>query len=105
MRAPWSRTLFAPTTLYFAVITTPIKSGPIETSAVYVLTMTERCAFCGCRLCGPQHVSSLYGSQHILCAECGDYEERAIEERGTNDLPGLLKAYGSGNFVDARLIP
>lgn len=63
------------------------------------------CVGCGCefkiRVVGgvsiqeTQHHSSLYGAQegHILCRQCYETEEAAIEKEGTNYVPTLLSTY------------
>lgn len=42
----------------------------------------------------PTQSSSLFGSGGcLLCKECGQQEERIIEEEGTNYIPWLLNLY------------
>lgn len=57
----------------------------------------DNCAKCG-KPMGVEWVSSLYGSNHLLCEDCEYNEECMIEDSGTNDLPELLASYGAPNF-------
>lgn len=61
-----------------------------------------KCALCKCSIHHGelQWDSSLYGSNHLLCESCGESEERAIQDPGTNDLPELLKQYGPFNWEE-----
>ena len=56
-----------------------------------------RCACCRKVIKFPeaQVESQLYcrSYQFILCESCGENEEKAIEEKGTNDIPELLNTY------------
>lgn len=56
----------------------------------------DRCACCG-QYFPPgatKHHSNLYQADNkMLCGECSQEEESAIEQEGTNDLPELLARY------------
>lgn len=41
--------------------------------------------------------SQIYRSMHRLCFPCWEAEDREIDERGGNDLPDTLAAYGPPN--------
>lgn len=41
--------------------------------------------------------SGIYHSMHRLCMPCWDKEWGEINEKGTNDLPETLEAYGPPN--------
>lgn len=60
------------------------------------------CAKCGCtiHLGELEVISSLYGSNHVLCKTCGDVEEKLRQSEGSNDLPDLLASYGPANCPD-----
>ena len=61
---------------------------------IIMVSQDDKCAYCGDGFRGKSHVSSLYGSNGVLlCKSCGNAEERAIEEEGTNDVPWLLRQY------------
>ena len=49
-----------------------------------------------------EHISSLSGSKHVLCEDCGLEEEKQIDELGTNNIPSLLESYGAENDFDER---
>ena len=44
-------------------------------------------------------LSSIFMSKAVLCKQCSDQEELAIEEAGTNDLPKLREFYKIKNKV------
>lgn len=44
--------------------------------------------------------SAIYRSMHRLCMPCWDAEDREITEKGRNDLPETLAAYGPANDYD-----
>lgn len=63
----------------------------------------HRCAFCECSIHGtaddPICLSGLYGSAEVeLCKECQRREDREVDEKGTNDIPELVKAYSKHKF-------
>ena len=54
-----------------------------------------------CRSCGivfgrfdKQYVSSVFGSDAIICESCSEYEEAEIDQTG-NDIPELLARYNA----------
>ena len=58
--------------------------------------MRDYCACCEADCTTNQWVSGLYNPNDrdiILCEYCGEQEEKAIEHKGTNDIPELLATY------------
>lgn len=57
------------------------------------------CPRCKQRVLDPRSYgeSGIYRSSHRLCMPCWDEEDREIEEKGGNDLPDTLAAYGPPN--------
>lgn len=65
--------------------------------------MRLRCANCRqvLNFGDKQATSRLYGTHGAfsLCGECADREEKAIDNKGTNDVPELLVLYVSATAL------